>query len=207
MDNVDLSRRTSRNVVVHSGFALPGRILQAWSHGAQQELIANATVARDRLLVLSCALEPYEVSFAKIPALKSMPKPDRGNFQIDEDGSYLYWPQADVHLDLDAIRTAIDPAYREAALQKKLSHDRRYGAAIANLRREKGLKQSAIDGLSERQVRRIERGEGVTAKALQRLAAAHGVGLGEYLERVAEMLADCAVASGASAEASRRPVL
>lgn len=170
-------------------------------------MIADAKASRDRLLVLSCALEPYEVSFAEIPALKSMPKPDRGNFKIDEDGSYLYWPQADVHLDLDAIRTAtcarIAPAYREAALRKKLTHDRRYGAAIARLRREKGLKQSAIAGLSERQVRRIERGEGVTSKALQRLAAAHGVGLGGSLEQIAEATAD----SGAAADASQRPEL
>ena len=50
------------------------------------------------------------------------------------------------------------------------------------------VKQSDIKGLSERQVRRIEKGEGTTFESLRRLAAAHGLDLKKYLDEVAKMI-------------------
>jgi len=61
--------------------------------------------------------------------------------------------------------------------------DRRHGAAIARLRVATGLKQSEIQGLSERQVRRIEKGQGTTQEALRRLAAAHRMSLEKVFKR------------------------
>jgi hypothetical protein len=49
----------------------------------------------------------------------------------------------------------------------------------------KGLKQSDIEGLSERQVRRIEKVRGTTYEALRRLAAAHHMNLEKYLQEMA----------------------
>jgi hypothetical protein len=48
-----------------------------------------------------------------------------------------------------------------------------------------GLKQSQIEGLSERQVRRIEKGVGTTYEALGRLASAHRMDLESYLRELA----------------------
>jgi len=182
--------RTLRNTVVHSDLAVPRRVLTAWLHGAQNELIADASVADDRLFIISCALDRYEVPFDKVPALKSIPKADRRRFDVDEDGSYVHWPGPDIHVDLDAIRAAIEPEWRARAIAVKATHDRRYGAAIAKLRTTKGLKQSEITGLSERQVRRIEKGEGTTYESLRCLAAAHGLDTNDYLREVAETLRD-----------------
>jgi transcriptional regulator with XRE-family HTH domain len=61
---------------------------------------------------------------------------------------------------------------------------------IAKLRTAKGLKQSEITGLSERQVRRIEKGEGTTYESLRRLAAAHDMDTSDYLRKIAETLTD-----------------
>jgi hypothetical protein len=176
-----------RNTIVHSDDSVPKRLLTAWAHRAQDELIAKASVSEERLFVLSCALKQYEVAFDQMPALKRIPKGERSNFFVDEDGSYLCWPGPDIHLDLDAVRVATDPTARARALARKAGHDARYGAAIARLRLAKGLKQSGIEGLSERQVRRIEKGEGTTSEALRLLAAAHGMKLDQYLNAVAEM--------------------
>jgi hypothetical protein len=41
-------------------------------------------------------------------ALKRIPDAERANFSMDEDGSYIHWPGPDIHLDLDAVRVAID---------------------------------------------------------------------------------------------------
>src|ERR1700730_280809 len=131
-----------------------------------------------------------QVPFDKMPALKSIPQAERSMFDVDEDGSYIHWPGRDIHVDLDGIRAAIDPGWRVKILAAKATHDRRYGAAIAKLRTAKGLKQSAITGLSERQVRRIEKGEGTTYESLRRLAAAHEMDTSEYLRQVAVTLKD-----------------
>jgi hypothetical protein len=182
--------RMIRNTIVHSDDSVPRRLLAAWAHNAQDQLIAKAAVSGDRLFVLSCGLQQYEIAFDEMPALKRIPKSERARFVVDEDGSYLHWPEPDIHMDLDAIRVAKDPRARANALVEKARHDTRYGAAIARLRLARGLKQSDIEGLSERQVRRIEKGEGTTSEALRLLAAAHRMDLDAYLKAVAEHVSD-----------------
>jgi hypothetical protein len=182
--------RTMRNTVVHSDPSIPRRVLTAWAQNAQDQLIAKASVSEDRLFVLSCALQPYEIAFDAMAALKRIPVPERANFTVDEDGSYIHWPGPDIHIDLDAIRVAVDPEARVKAVTAKAVHDSRYGAAIARLRLAKGLKQSDIEGLSERQVRRIEKGEGTTCEGLRRLATAHRMNLEEYLRVLAANVSD-----------------
>jgi hypothetical protein len=142
------------------------------------------------LFVLSCALQAYEVAFEKMPALRRIPVAERARFEVDEDGSYIHWADPDIHIDLDAIRAAIDPEEHAKAETAKALHDGRYGAAIAKLRLAKGLKQSDVEGLSERQVRRIEKGEGTTFEALRRLAAAHRMDFDPYLREVAALVAN-----------------
>jgi hypothetical protein len=128
-----------------------------------------------------------------MPSLKRIPSAERGRFVVDEDGSCIHWPGPDIHLDLDAIRAAIDPEARARAEAARAVHDSRYGGAIAKLRLRMGLKQSEIKGLSERQVRRIEKGEGTTYEALGRLAAAHRMDLESYLRELAVNASDPAI--------------
>ncbi len=48
----------------------------------QEQLIAEAMVIGDRLLVFSCGMEKFEVSFSSLPALKRIPINERSNFTI-----------------------------------------------------------------------------------------------------------------------------
>ena len=82
--------RTLRNTLVHSNFTLPRRVLAAWIHGAQEDLIADARVANDRLFVTSCTLKEYDVPVDEISSLSGLPKSELTNFEIDEDGSYIH---------------------------------------------------------------------------------------------------------------------
>jgi hypothetical protein len=120
------------------------------------QLIANATLVGDRLFVVSCGMEKIEVAFNEVACLRRVPEQERGNFIISEEGSYLYWPQQDIHLDLDALRYVVDPQVKSQIDHERLMHDQRFGKAIATLRKKHNLKQSDIKGLSERQVSRIE---------------------------------------------------
>lgn len=185
LDRADL--RTLRNLLVHRGAEVPRRILRAWQMGAQDDLIADATIIHDRLLVLSCALERIEIPFGRLRALSGIPANARPGIAVADDGSYVHWPGVDVHLDLEAVRVALDPNARDRALRRKIVHDRRFGLAVAKLRKARELHQSDVSGVSARQLRRIEAGEFMPRVAtLKRMAAAHGMNLADYLDALAE---------------------
>ncbi|OLE70683.1 MAG: hypothetical protein AUI36_03535 [Cyanobacteria bacterium 13_1_40CM_2_61_4] len=179
--------RTMRNTFAHSGFTLPNRVLRAWQLGAQNELIADARVVGDALYVMSCEPESYKIPFESVPALRDLPTDERSNFQIPDDGSYIHWPAQDVHMDLDSLLTAVDPERRAKAERIKRSYGRQYGAAISRLRKERGMKQTDIEGLSDREVRRIETDGDVTTDSLKKLAAAHTMDLAQYLDTLAKL--------------------
>jgi len=182
--NADL--RTLRNLLVHRASGTPKRILNAWSVGAEHDLIAEATVTDGRLLICSCAFDMVNVPFDSIPALARLHKTKRAHFEVASDGSYINWPDANVHLDLEAFRVAVDPTVRDKARAERLRHDRRFGAAVAAVREEKDLSQTDVDGVSARQIRRIEAGEFFPRMAtLECLARAHNLRFKEYLDTLA----------------------
>jgi len=180
--------RTLRNMLIHSGPALPRRVLNAYCIGAEDELIADAQVVDDLLFIVSCASESFTIRFDQMRALRRIGPDHRAGFQIAADGSYLHWVEEDVHITLEAIRTALDP---ELATQRRLEHlleDALVGTAIRRLRKQGELRQTYIEGLSERQVRRIESGGRASVKALAVLAAAHDMTLKDYANRIAQEL-------------------
>ena len=181
--------RVMRNTLVHTNSVVPKRVMNAWTMGAQEQLIADATVIGDRLLVLSCSMEKLEVPFDALPALKRISINNRSNFTIDDDGSYLYWESADIHLDLDSFLYATDPKWKQKFDSLKSEHNQVFGKAIATLRKQYKLRQSDIIGLSDRQVRRIEQGDGSTkVDTLRLFAKAHGMELDAYLDAVASAI-------------------
>ena len=180
--------RVMRNTFIHQTQELPTRVINAWSMGAQDQLIADAVVIDDCLMVFSCAMEKLEIPFDKMAALKRISIEDRHDFEIDIDGSYLYWPESDIHLDLESFRCAIDPVWQRRAEAIKLSHDKAFGQAIATFRKQSKLRQSDIDGVSSRQISRIENGESTKLETLELLAKAHNLEINDYLEAIATLL-------------------
>ena len=179
--------RTLRNMLVHSDQLVPLRVLTAWNAGAQEDLIAQATFTPDRrLVVLSCALKRFEVLSSDIPALKKLTGRQLSKFDIDEDGSYIHWPAGDIHLDLSAIRSITDPEWRMKKEVEQLAGFQTMGSAIREIRKEAGLRQEDVGGLSARQLRRIEHGGRPTSRSLKLLARAHQMGENEYMECVAK---------------------
>ena len=67
--------RILRSLLVYEEPAVPSRVTAAWRMGAERELIADAAVIRDRLLVVSCSLERLEVPLERVPALARGPVP------------------------------------------------------------------------------------------------------------------------------------
>ncbi len=181
--------RMARNILIHANedWQTPRRIINAWRSGAQHDLIARASTTDDSLLVVNCALECFEVSFSEIPALVRMQKKERLKLKLSESGSYIHWPQADVHLDLDAIRYATDDKWRQQCDLQKIIHNKRFGQAIGIVRQKCGLEKKDIAVISDRQLRRIENeGARPSVGTLTALAQAHNMELNAYLNEIAQ---------------------
>ncbi|MCK5805858.1 MAG: hypothetical protein KAI66_23710 [Lentisphaeria bacterium] len=186
LDRADL--RTLRNLLVHRSHEQPRRVLDAWKNGSQDDLIADAVALGDRIIVLTCALERIEVPWHTLRALENMKKAWRTHFEIASDGSYIHWPDADVHLDVEALRVAIDPKARQAARLQFQRKGQSFGRAIARLRKEREIRQTDIPGLSARHMRRIEGGEVFPrTSSLEKLAEAHDMALASYLDELANL--------------------
>ena len=180
--------KMSRQILVHSNKDVPKRVLMAWSLGCPDQLIATARVIDNALFVMACDHALLKIGFEELPALARVPIAQRALFFISSEGSYIAWPEADVHVDLDAIRYVKDVAWREKKDRERLIYDSRFGEAVAALRKKYALRQTDIAGLSERQVRRIEKGERTRVRTLEILAQSHGLSLKAYLDRIADLL-------------------
>ena len=138
--------------------------------------IIDAYLVGERLCVRGPKHRMLHVPVSSIVALRGQPSAVVRNFSIDPDGSFLYWPDLDAHLGWDQLLQAVDPGELLKAKQRAAGFSKRYGAAIRRLRELRGIRQSQVDGLTERQLRRIERGESrATPSAITALAKAHGL--------------------------------
>ena len=163
---------------------LLSRVCFALSEDAKRGGIIDAYVVGDSLLVRGPKHRLRRVPMEALKSLRNQPRAIRQQFEIDPDGSFLFWPDLDVH-----FLQAADPTEFLKSQQKSEQFNRLYGSAIKKLRETTGIAQSKIQGLTDRQVRRIEQGESrATAKSLTCFAKAHGLETNAYLDALAKAM-------------------
>ena len=151
--------------------------------------ILNAAVFAGMLHLVSPEFKRLEIPIARIPTLTDKAQAELNEFEIDEDGAFIYWPKLDVHLGWEQLDQIINPAAALKAQQKQAAFNVRYGQAVKTLREQSGLNPAEIADLSEKQLGRIERGEcRLTTNAIEILAKAHHLPPNEYLNKIAECL-------------------
>jgi len=162
------------------------RLVSAMAESKVAPSILDAWVEADDLVLLSARFERLSVPLKKLEKYLGKSKRKAREFAIDEDGRFLFWAHADVHLGWEQMLQMVDPTRALAAKSKTEDFKRRYGAAVRELREENGLKQANIEGLTDRHLRRIEQGkQPVTSSALKRLAEAHGMSVEDYMKKLA----------------------
>jgi Protein of unknown function (DUF2442)/Helix-turn-helix len=182
-----LSRQARQEPYLAPSIEAVRRIVLSRRSGAEKELIASASIENGKLVVWSCEPRRFEVPVSEIPVLKKMPAGALTKFELSASGSRLRWPDADVDINLDTIREQADPEVRREHEARARHEAARYAGAIRGLREERGLKQSGIDGLTPRQVRRLEEGDTVPhIDTLRKLATAHGMAIVDYLNELAK---------------------
>lgn len=168
---------------------LLGRICSALGRDDSRGSIIDAYLAGDTLLVRGPRHRMLHVPVSSVPTLKGQSHAVLRNFEIDPDGSFIHWPDVDVHLGWNQFLQAVDPAELRKAQQRSAGFNERYGAAIRKIREAAGIPQSRVEGITERQLRRIEQGEcRATSGALTSLAKAHGLSTNVYMERLAKAM-------------------
>jgi len=181
----NVSKNTIRKTIAFSDFKVLQRIINAWKNEAQEILISSAFTLDSKLIVVDCASNRYNIPYSKLPEL-DIKHLDKKKFEIDADGSFLYWPEADFHINLEEIRSRIDSKFAAAIIRNQIPKNKKYGNAIRKFREITKIKQAEIKGVSERTIRRIENGEFIpTIETLTYLSRAHELDLSSYLNEVA----------------------
>lgn len=179
----------SKNILAisNSDKLTPARVMRAWAWDSQHDLIATAQVSNHgTIIVTSCALETYVVNLSDFAAFNGISDKKKTEFKIDEGGSFIYWPKLDIHLNLESFRYVCDKEFREKLDTERLVHNQKLGKAIAKIRKQAGLTQATVVGVSERTIRDIENGSRPTVTTLKKLATAHQLSIDEYLNIIAK---------------------
>jgi hypothetical protein len=168
---------------------LLGRVCIAFGPESDRGSIVDAYLGGDVLAVRGPKQRMLHVPVASIPALRGLPRAVLQDFRIDPDGSFIHWPGPDVHLGWKQLLQAANPFELHKAQQRSAEFNRRYGAAIRKVRELAGISQAKVEGITDRQLRRIEQGEyRATVNALRDLAKAHGLDVNTYMEKVASAM-------------------
>jgi hypothetical protein len=150
-------------------------------------LIQKAFIKGNYLIVTNKAGREIRVSFDQVPALKHKLKfCDRLYFEIQDNGSCLYWESADIHLDFESLLYYVDKEFRAKVDQESASRFKAYGKAIAKVRTAYDIPVDGITGIKAEDVQDIESGElRPETIALACYADALGLELNEFLNKVA----------------------
>lgn len=170
-------------------YSLFKRLAPACEGHSNHERILDVKIDDNLLHVTSSSFNRLDVPIEKIPQFKKQELATINEFEIDEDGFYVYWPKLDVHLGWPQLNQLVNPEAAFKALQKSQEFNKRYGGAVQKVREEEGLKVDSITGLSEKQLRRIEGGEcRLTSNAIEVLAKAHKFTPNEYMKKLSEAM-------------------
>lgn len=158
------------------------RLLIASRRAVPMEGMVDAYVVKEELVLVLGDLTVRSFPRRELPGVGHLSESCFSDFGIDPDGSYLRWSAEDVDLGVSGILQAVDPMYLADVEIDRLSREDT-GKALRRMREERGLRQRDVAGLSERQVRRLEKGTSrLTADAARDFAEAFGLSLDRFLE-------------------------
>lgn len=164
------------------------RLVIALQRPTPREGILDAYVLENSLVVVLGDMSARQFPISRLPRVRRFEPVALSRFEIDSSGSYLYWPDRDVHLGPSQLLQAVDPMYLSEVEIRRYEMEN-VSEALLDMRRERRLRQTEIPGLSERHVRRLEREEvRLTVEAATKFASAFGLNLSEFLDELSERI-------------------
>ena len=164
------------------------RLIIALKRPAPWEGILDAYVLARSLVVVLGDMSAREFPIEKLPRVRRFEPAVLNNFEIDSAGSYLHWPDRDVHMGPSQMLQAVDPMYL-ADVEIRRYDMEKASLALLDMRNDRYLTQTDIPGLSERHVRRLENEKArLTVEAATRFAGAFELTLPEFLKELSERI-------------------
>lgn len=153
------------------------------------EGVIDAYVVGETLTVFVGDLTIRSFPATQVPSIRSLAPEHLAQVEIDVDGSFLTWPNTDIHLGPSQLLQAVDPS-ELAEIEIERFRSENTAMALKHMREQRGLRQSDIAGLSERQVSRLENAESrLTARAAENFGKSFGLTLAEFLDELGCLLA------------------
>lgn len=118
--------------------------------GQIDKMTHSVTLIRGDLSKLGVPFSTFRPSGAHV-------KPDFTKFSIEDSGQTLKF--GEYESSVDAVLYEFDPLYRRKRKIELAKKEKRFGASLRRLRILKSLKQSDFQGINEREIGRIERGD------------------------------------------------
>ena len=164
------------------------RLVIALKRSVPWEGILDAYVLEDSLVMILGDMSARQFPTKELPRVRRFEPAVVRRFEIDSAGSYLHWPDGDVHMGPSQMLQAVDPMYLSDVEIRRYQMEN-VSQALLDMRNDRRLKQAEIPGLSERHVRRLEREEvRLTVKAANRFADAFELTLSEFLDELSERI-------------------
>ena len=166
------------------------RLVIALQRPAPWEGILDAYVLEDSLVVVLGDMSVREFPIRRLPRVRRFEPTAVSRFEIDSAGSYLYWPDRDVHMGPSQMLQAVDPMFLSDVEIRRYEMEN-VSQALQDMRSDRQLKQTEIPGLSERHVRRLEKETvRLTVEAATKFASAFAMTLSEFLDELSRRIAD-----------------
>ena len=166
------------------------RLVIALKRSVPWEGILDAYVLEDSLVVVLGDLSVRQFPFGKLPKVRRFEPAVVKQFEIDSAGSYLHWPDGEVHMGPSQMLQAVDPVYLSEVEIRRYQMEN-VSRALLDMRHDRRLTQTEIPGLSERHVRRLEKEKvRLTVEAANRFADAFDLTLSEFLDELSERITD-----------------
>ena len=164
------------------------RLVIALKRSAPWEGILDAYVLEDSLVMVLGDMSVRKFPVGRLPKVRRFEPAVVKRFEIDSAGSYLHWPDGDVHLGPSQMLQAVDPMYLSDVEIRRYQMEN-VSQALLDMRNDRRLKQTEILGLSERHVRRLEKEEvRLTVEAANKFADAFELTLSEFLDELSERI-------------------
>ena len=164
------------------------RLVIALTRPAPWEGILDAYVLDDSLVVVLGDMSVRVFPIDRLPRVRSFEPAVVGRFVIDSAGSYLHWPDRDVHLGPSQMLQAVDPMYLSDVEIRRYEMEN-VSQVLLDMRGDRRLKQAEIPGLSARHVRRLEKEAArLTVDAATKFASAFGMTLSAFLDELSERI-------------------
>lgn len=134
-------------------------LLEVLCDQARQDLLIGGVVDAEALTVvlLRGNLEPLVVPLGWFTRRPGGPTPDPDDLEIIDGGQTIRLGKYEAAAD--ALLYEVDADYRKRARQRELSRDDSFGGSLKRLRLLRGLKRADFDGVSAKEIARLERGE------------------------------------------------